>query len=96
MSTFKVGERALLLPGPVQEGYEHVSKYFGTTVTIISAPHVHSRMVSGTAYEVSAADGIRFWSCQSALQKLPPAPPREDLQLVSWSKCAWRPAGVAV
>lgn len=95
MSTFKVGERALLVP---HKAPESVIPYLGATVVVVHLEPfglmTTDGFVAGPAAVVRADDGYHINASESVLQKLPP--PREDLQLTTWSKCAWRPAGVAV
>ena len=93
---FKIGEKAMVL----LRGSELIfgcdpalRAYQGRTVTIVSSPIFHAD--AGEDYFIVVAeDGRRFAAAVSVLHRIPPAPTREDLRVVSWGDCLWSPEGV--
>ena len=95
---FRIGERAWLWADPKNlQKHDQESlgaSYNGGEVTVVSAliPCAYAR--GGFCYLVRADDGFEFGAIPEVLHKLPPLPPREDLRVVSWDHCVWRPARV--
>jgi hypothetical protein len=75
VSEFAVNERALLVAKPA-EAPPHLRCYIGTTVIVQSELIFLAKWLSGF-HIVIAEDGARFLATPKALQKLPPAKPKE-------------------
>jgi hypothetical protein len=94
---FGIGERVLLLAPPrefLRDNSVRAHVYNGTEVTVVSTLIPYSQARGGHIYVVRGDDGYEFGAIPEVLHKLPPPRPREDLRVVSWDHCVWRPASV--
>lgn len=94
---FRIGERVLLLANLSDFRFADVGRahlYNGTEVTVISRLLPNRMAMGGWIYVVRSCDGYQFGAIPEVLHRLPPAQPREDLRVVSWDECLWRPKQV--
>lgn len=75
MNTFRIGEKALLLPCPERYSRGLAALYFGTTVTVKAELQTAPGAEGGFVYDVETFDGHGMLVVPRLLQKLPPSDP---------------------
>lgn len=77
MSEFKIGEVARLVrynEANSPSAQHHLDCYFGTDVTVCSAPKYAWKYIGGVGYEIATHDGISFDVGVVCLRKIQPPP----------------------